>query len=162
MSGCTAALPLSWTDLSRWRSSAVERGANARAASCFIWFLHIFLISFWSDAVCWWKIMAALQPTRHILTQDRNYGQMEARRVPSPSTVSTAELTRWITVTMEACERQGGGRRGESGWKRCSISTNAFITYQREKNKTHMECTVVGEMPTQATHPTNVAVLAAR
>lgn len=61
--------------------------------------------------------MAALTAyTSHPNTEDKNQRQMEAGRVPSPSTVSTAELTRWITVTMEACERQGD--RGESGWKR--------------------------------------------
>lgn len=51
------------------------------------------------------KIMAALQPTPTPRTKPPADGSN--KRVPSPSTVSTTELTRWITVAMEACEREG-------------------------------------------------------
>lgn len=62
------------------------------------------------DEVCQCKIMAALQPTLHISTpRTKLLADGSNKRVPSPSTLSTTELTWWITVTMEACERQGRG-----------------------------------------------------
>lgn len=58
---------------------------------------------------------------RELDTQDWQNGRLSVgdneKGVPARSTESTAELTRWITVTMEACERWGeGGRRGMGGW----------------------------------------------
>lgn len=82
------------------------------------------------------------------------------KRVPSPSTVSTTELTRWITVTMEACEGGGEGRRRVGGRDPALVQTLFGMWKQkgesdRETKTKHMES--VGVMPTQVTLPCVVA-----
>lgn len=93
--------------------------------------------------------MAALQPALHIPTwSTKLLADGSNERIPAPSTESTAQLTRWITVTMEACvrgKREGMGVGGWSGWERPNVSTKkCFLSFQmKEKKKnqsTHGEC----------------------
>lgn len=56
------------------------------------------------DEACQSKKMALLHPTFDNPTpRTKLLSEGSNKRVPSPSTVSITELTRWITVTTEAC-----------------------------------------------------------